>query len=83
MGLLVPGSIMYIRNMKLYSPQLALELEENVPSGTVSNMKQAFCGVVHVSSITFIGIFLILISNDINMFSKPGCIADFHSQSSY
>lgn len=83
MAALFPGSIVYIRNRKLYSPQPALELDKNTPAGTVSSMKQAFYGVVHVFSITFIDTFLILVSKNMNMFSKPGCIYDFKSPSPF
>lgn len=83
MAALFPSSIMYITNIKLYLPQPALESDKNTPAGTVSSMKQVFYGVVHVFSITFIDTFLILMSNDISIFSKPGCISDFQSPSSY
>lgn len=74
---------MYIRNIKLCSPQPALELDKNTPAGTVTSMEKAFYGVIHVFSITFIDTCLIVMSNDINMFSKPGYASDFQSPSSY
>lgn len=82
MAALFLGTIKYIGNMKLYSPQPALDLDKNTPAGTVNSMNQAFYRLAHVSSITFIDTFLILMSNDTNMFSKPGWISDFQSSSS-
>lgn len=42
MAALFPSSILYIRNIKLYSPQPALELDKNTPAGTMTSMKKAF-----------------------------------------
>lgn len=83
MAALFPSSILYIRNIKLCSPQPALELDKNTPAGTVTSMKKAFYGIVQVFSITFIDICPILMSNGINMFSKPGYTSELQSPSSY
>lgn len=83
MAALFPSCILYIRNIKLYSPQPALELDKNTPAGTVTSMRKAFLGVIQVFSITFIVTCLILMSNGINMFPKPGYTSDFQSPSSY
>lgn len=77
MAALFPSSILYIRNIKLCSPQPALELDKNTQAGTVTSMRKAFLGVIQVFSITFIVTCLILMSNGINMFPKLAILLTF------